>query len=79
MLTSIPLSMTSTIYQVLWGDILSTLALGDIMMHLGGYHEYRGGDIMSSIGDVQYRGGKSLLFEYPHGTQDILHGTEYPP
>ena len=35
------------------GVILSTVRMfstvGDIMMHVGGYHEYRGG--------VQYRGG----------------------
>ena len=52
------------------------------MMHVGAYHEYRGG--------VQYRGGKSLLlFEYPtvlntptvlmispHMHHDIPHGTQ---
>ena len=33
----------------------------------GGYHEYRTvGDIMSTMGDKNL-----LLFEYPHGTQDI--------
>ena len=48
------------------------------MINVGGYLEYRGGcsvpwgDIMMHVGDmmstvegVQYRGGKSLLFEYP--------------
>ena len=39
----------------MWGNILSTVGVfstvGDIMMHVGGYHEYRGG--------VQYRGGIS--------------------
>ena len=35
------------------------------MMHVG--------EIMSTVGDVQYRGGINfLLFEYPHGT-------EHPP
>ena len=34
------------------------------MMHVG--------DIMSTVGGVQYRGEKNLLlFEYPHGTHDI--------
>ena len=37
------------------GVILSTV--GDIMMHMGGYHGYCGG--------VQYHGGVLLLFEYP--------------
>ena len=37
---------------------------GDIMMHVGGYHEYRGG--------VQYRGGyHPLKFEYRGGYHDI--------
>ena len=36
------------------------------MMHVGGYHEYRGG------GGVQYRGGINLLlFEYPHCTERL--------
>ena len=46
--------------------------VGDIMMHVGGYHEYRGGC------SVPW-GENLLLFEYPtvlntlHGTHDIPH------
>ena len=37
------------------------------MMHVGGYHEYRGG--------VQYRGGyHPLKFEYRGGYHDICGG-----
>ena len=61
------------------GDILSTVR---VFSTVGGYHEYRG-VILSTVGDVQYRGGKNLLlFEYPtvlntpHGTHDIPHGTQ---
>ena len=40
---------------------------GDIMMHVGGYHEYRGG--------VQYRGGYNpLKFEYRGGYHDTCGG-----
>ena len=35
-------------------------------MHVGGYHEYRGGGGW---------GVNLLLFEHPHGTQDIPYGT----
>ena len=48
---------------------------GDIMTHVGGYHEYRGG--------VQYRGGTQITKdnipngnEYHHRTHDIPHGTQ---
>ena len=37
------------------GDILSTVGVFSTM---GGYHEYRG-VILSTVGDVQYRGGIS--------------------
>ena len=41
--------------------------MGDIMMHVGGYHEYRGG--------VQYRGGyHPLKFEYRGGYHDKCGG-----
>ena len=41
------------------------------MMHVGEYHEYRGG--------VQYCGGYNLLlFEYLHATEH-LHGTHDIP
>ena len=48
-------------------------AMGDIMMHVGGYLEYRGGvqyrgdiminvgDILSTIGGVQWSGGYHAL------------------
>ena len=36
------------------------------MMYLGG--------MLSAMGDIQYRGGNLLLFEYPHGTE-YLHNT----
>ena len=36
------------------GDILSTIGVFSIM---GGYHEYGKGNILSTVGDVQYRGG----------------------
>ena len=61
------------------GDIMSTVGVilstvGDVQ-YRGGYHEYRGG--------CSVPWGKSLLlFEYPmvlntpHGTHDILHGTQ---
>ena len=52
--------------------------MGDIMIHVGGYHEYRG--------DVQYHGGTQITkdffphgTEHPHGNDDIPHGTEHPP
>ena len=52
-----------------WENIVSTV--GDIMIHVGGYHEYRGG--------VQYRWGyKLLLFECLHGTEHP-HGTHAIP
>ena len=54
------------------GGIVSTS--GDIMMNVGGYHEYiggcsvhrrdtmnRSGDIMSKSGDVQYIAGISII------------------
>ena len=34
--------------------------VGDIMMHVSGYHDARG-DIMSTVGGVQYSGGKSSV------------------
>ena len=34
------------------------------MMHVGGY-DARGGDIMSTVEGIQYRGGNFLLFKYP--------------
>ena len=52
---------------------------------VGGYHDACG-DIMSPVGDVQYRGGTQKIkddiphgTEYPHGTHDIPHGTEHDP
>ena len=43
--------------------ILSTV--GNIMMHVTGYHEYHGGG-----GGCSVQWGKNLLlFEYPHGTE----------
>ena len=57
------------------GDMMSTSGVfstsGDIMMHVGDYHEYiercsvhggtmsTSGDIMSTLGDVQHIGGIS--------------------
>ena len=62
---------------------LSTM--GDIMIHVG--------DIMSTVGGVQYRGVTQITEDlFPHGTEhpygthdipqvhyDIPHSTEYPP
>ena len=52
---------------------------GDYLEYRGRYHDARR-DIMSTVGAVQYSGGKTLLlFEYshgtehPHGTHDIPH------
>ena len=62
-----------------WGVILSTVGMfstvGDIMMHVGGYHEYRGGC------SVPW-GENQLLVEYPTvlNTPTVLmispHGTQ---
>ena len=77
---SVPWGMFSTVGDVQYRGGCS-VPWGDIMMHVGGYHEYRGGSL--------------LLFEYPtvlntptvlmvipHGTQiskdGIPHGTEHP-
>ena len=56
-------------YREYRGDILGTVGIlstmGDIIMHVG--------DIMSTMGGVQYRGGNNLLlFEYPHGIEHPL-------
>ena len=37
----------------MWGDILSTVG---VFSTVRGFHEYRG-VILSTVGDVQYRGG----------------------
>ena len=72
-------------YPEYCGVILSTVGdtqyRGDIMMHVGEYHDYRG--------DVQYRGilkyqnifshGIEHPHDIPHVDHDILHSTEYPP
>ena len=31
--------------------------MGDILSTVRGHHEYRGGVILSTVGDTQYRGG----------------------
>ena len=53
------------------GDLLSTV--GDVMMNVGGYHEYRGGvqylgGYHDTCGQYDYRGG---LFHYCGGTQMV--------
>ena len=70
----------STVVDIIFCD-LSTVV--DIMMHVGRYHEYRGG--------VQYRGSTQITKHSPHSTEhpqgthdishvhhDIPHGTKYP-
>ena len=47
------------------GDIRSTV--GDTQ-HRGGHHDARGG-YHEYCGGVQYRGGKTLLSEYPYDTE----------
>ena len=42
---------------------------------MGGYHDARGGDIMSTVEGVQYRGGyHPLKFEYRGGYHDARRG-----
>ena len=71
---------------VLWGDILSTVGVfstvGDIMINVGGYLEYRGGvfstvgDIMSTVGGyLEYRGGCSV----PWGISWCTWGISWVP
>ena len=45
--------------------------VGDIMMHVGGYHEYHGG--------VQYSGGKSFVILVPPTILNSLQYSGYPP
>ena len=53
-----------------WG-ILSTT--GDIMMHVGEYHEYQG-VFSSSVEECNL-----LLFEYKHGTEHPNSAYDIPP
>ena len=67
---------------------LSWVPWGDIMMHVGGYHDAHGeimmhvGDIMSTVGGVKYRGGKSSLSSLqwtphaPYGAS-YMYGTHH--
>ena len=76
--------------------VLSTVGYsvpwGDIMMHVGKYHEYRGGyheyhGVFNTMGYSNNKRFPPTLLNTIHGTHDIPHGTQdiparysrYPP
>ena len=79
--------------SVLWGDIMSTMGVilpvpwgmfrtvGDIMMHVGGHHEYRG--VFCTVEGYhplkfEYRGGYSVSWGTQITKDFYPHGSEHP-
>ena len=68
--------------------VLSTVGvfstMGDIMMHVGKYHEYCGGyheyyGVFNTMGDSNNKRFPSTVLNTLHGTHDIPHSTQDIP